>query len=97
MARLSLRPSSKAQGGYLSRGNWSLGQLPRLSQLWPWPCCTRGPAPGGFLGPEEGGRSRPHQTQSPVDLKHWLRLIAFPVSALGMKAASAAPSASGQA
>lgn len=50
-----------------------------------------------FLGPEEGGRSRPHQIQSPVDLKHWLRLIAFPVSALGMKAASAAPSASGQA
>ncbi|EOB01573.1 hypothetical protein Anapl_10434 [Anas platyrhynchos] len=55
------------------------------------------PSPRGFLGPEEGGRSRPHQIQSPVDLKHWLRLIAFPVSALGMKAASTAPSASGQA
>lgn len=76
----------------------------------PGPASGAGPGPGpaafpcpvtaheaGFWGPEEASCSWPYKTRSSVDLKYALQLIAFPVRALGMKAAGAAASAGSQA
>lgn len=68
-------------------------------QTWSCPCCIPLPSTRQYIsrklfGPEEASCSWRYKTQSSVDLNYALQLIAFPVWASGMKAASAAAAAS---